>query len=287
MESHVSTLRRTVARFAAALVATASLASNATLRPDPSGLWYDANESGWGLTLDQQGNIVFAVLFVYDASGHPAWYVASSIVEPNNVDPLPPPGGPFSGALYRTTGPYFGGAFDPHAVTATQVGTISIGYPDATGENLSVDYTIDGVHVVKTVQRQTWQDEYIDFSGVYQGAAVVDSQAAACPPPPISPALGFVTAFNVAPTFSSHKVRIGWSTGIDTGCTIDGTYRQTGQLAAIDGSLACGAINAPPPASMPATLSGIDFNNGAFTASFRFQQASCTYTGHLGGVRIR
>jgi hypothetical protein len=87
-------------------------------------------------------------------------------------------------------------AFDAHSPDAPP--------RSSSGEALTLDYAIDGVHVVKTVQPQTWQDEYIFFSGVYQGAAVLDSQAAACPPPTISPPLGLVAAFNVAPTFSAH-----------------------------------------------------------------------------------
>ena len=283
-------MKRRIASIAGSLLALLLGAASPAfaLQPDPTGLWYNPAESGWGLTVEQQNATMFVVLFVYDASGRPAWYVAPSIGGAIDFFPPLPAGGPVSGTLYRTSGPFYGGAFDPHAVGATEVGTVSIGYPDDSAQSLSVDYTIDGVHVTKMAQRQTWSDGYVNFSGVYQGAAVVDAQGTAgCPFLNLSPPLGIVTAFNVAPTFAAHEVRIGWSTGVDTGCTIDGTYQQTGQLAAITGTLACGAINAPPPSSMAVSLGAISFDNGSFTTAFRVHQGSCTYTGHLGGVRIR
>ncbi len=257
------------------------------MSPDPSGLWYDPNESGWGITLEQQRSTVFAVLFVYDSSSRPAWYVAS-IVEPIDIDPPAPPGGPFVGTLYRTSGPYFGAAFDPHAVTPTPVGTLSIAYPDASGETLGIDYTIDGVRVTKSVQRQTWGDNFTDFQGVFQGAAVLDVQPGpGCPVLAVSPPLGIVTAFNVQPNFTTHATHMSWGIGIDTACAVDGAYKQQGQFASIAGTVGCGPVGSPPLFSASASVTGIAFNADGFNAFFKFQQGSCTYAGHLGGVLIR
>jgi len=264
------------------LTALAGVA-RAGMAPDPTGLWYDPSESGWGLTLEQQDTTIFAVLFVYDMAGHPVWYVASDIVEPTDITPPAPPGGPFRGTLYRTSGPYFGGAFDPRAVNATPVGTLTIGYPDHSGQTLSVDYTVDGAPVTKIVQRQTFADQFASFSGVFQGAVVVQG-AVACPVLSISPPDGTVTAFSVAPTFSTHQITMTWSTGFPAGCSIGGTYKQTGQFGSIAGTLSCGTITSPPLPT-PIAIDGIDFNNGAFTARFRLQVGDCAYTGQLGGVR--
>ena len=38
------------------------------------GLWWNANESGWGMSLTQHGNIIFAALYTYDDAGQPVWY---------------------------------------------------------------------------------------------------------------------------------------------------------------------------------------------------------------------
>ena len=38
-------------------------------------LWWNADESGWGVTLVHQNDKVFGVWYVYDASGKPLWIV--------------------------------------------------------------------------------------------------------------------------------------------------------------------------------------------------------------------
>ncbi|HUP30173.1 MAG TPA: beta-propeller domain-containing protein [Usitatibacter sp.] len=40
---------------------------------DRSGTWFDAANSGWGLTLLEQGDVTGAALFTYDAAGEPTW----------------------------------------------------------------------------------------------------------------------------------------------------------------------------------------------------------------------
>jgi len=59
------------------------------------GLWWNANESGWGMSVTQHGNIIFAALYTYDATGQPTWYVI-----PN----CPVTASACSGAIYRVTG---------------------------------------------------------------------------------------------------------------------------------------------------------------------------------------
>ena len=57
---------------------TASLAS-APAPQSPgalTGLWWNANESGWGIHFTQRGVNLFAAWYTYDAQGNPKWYVA-------------------------------------------------------------------------------------------------------------------------------------------------------------------------------------------------------------------
>ncbi len=42
-----------------------------------SGLWWNAAESGWGMSITQKRNIIFAAMYTYDAAGIPTWYVMS------------------------------------------------------------------------------------------------------------------------------------------------------------------------------------------------------------------
>ena len=78
------------------------------------GLWWRPSESGWGVNVTQQGDVLFATWFTYDASGRGMW-----LVMPNGTRTGD---NAYTGTLYRTTGPAFGTNFDPSQVATTAVG---------------------------------------------------------------------------------------------------------------------------------------------------------------------
>ena len=45
-----------------------------------TGLWWNQNESGWGVGITQQFGVIFATLYTFDFEGRPTWYVASNCV---------------------------------------------------------------------------------------------------------------------------------------------------------------------------------------------------------------
>lgn len=112
---------------------------------DYTDLWYNAAEQGWGMAISHQFGAMFLAWFVYDAGGNPTWYVASNCVVSGNS---------CAGALYRTTGPPLGPAFDPNAVHVFPAGTVSLSFTDANTATLS--YTVDGVSGTKSITRQTF-----------------------------------------------------------------------------------------------------------------------------------
>src|SRR5438105_1946842 len=65
---------------------------------DRTDIFWDPAESGWGLTIAQHGNNLFAVWYTYDTSGQPIFVVMPGGTF--NAD------GSFTGDLYTTTGPY-------------------------------------------------------------------------------------------------------------------------------------------------------------------------------------
>ena len=103
------------------------------------GLWWRApagSESGWGINVTHQGDIIFATWFTYDTDGSGLWLVMA-----NGVKTAP---GTYSGALYRTTGPAFSSApFNPAMVSATPVGTGTFTFNDA--DTGTFAYTVNGV----------------------------------------------------------------------------------------------------------------------------------------------
>jgi hypothetical protein len=125
-----------------------------------SDLWFVPNESGWGVNVVEQGDTIFAALFVYDAQRRPHWYAASALARSGSSTTSN-----FSGPLYESTGPYFGTAFNPAAVVRRQVGTMSFAV-NANG-TAALNYTVDGVAVSKTVSRFAFRRN--DLSGTYLG----------------------------------------------------------------------------------------------------------------------
>ena len=110
-------------------------------------MWWNPNESGWGISIAQHTatNKVFAVWYTYDQAGRTVWYVV--------------PGGAwsaanvFSGTAYRTQGsPWVGAAYNPNALVATPAGSVTFRFDDANHATLS--YTVDGVTGSKPISRQ-------------------------------------------------------------------------------------------------------------------------------------
>ncbi len=76
------------------------------------GLWWNApaeSESGWGINLAHQGDVIFATWFTYDHSGKPWWLSMTAAKVADNV---------YSGDLVETHGPAFSAVpFDPTKVS--------------------------------------------------------------------------------------------------------------------------------------------------------------------------
>ncbi|CAN5257358.1 hypothetical protein BH11PSE11_BH11PSE11_15740 [soil metagenome] len=111
---------------------------------DYSALWWNPNESGWGIALTQQFGMIFATMYTYDANGNPLWYVASS---------CPVSGKTCSGDLYRVNGgtvPTL--TWNGAAKLVTKVGTTTFNFSDAS--NGTMNFTINGVSSSKLITRQ-------------------------------------------------------------------------------------------------------------------------------------
>jgi len=118
------------------------LANGSTSGVNYTDLWWNPNESGWGMAITQQANTAFLAWYVYDANAKPTWFVATCTVS----------GSTCSGDLLKTTGPNFGATFDTSAVHASTAGTISVNF---TGPNdATISYTVNGASSSKTVTRQ-------------------------------------------------------------------------------------------------------------------------------------
>ncbi len=138
-------------------------------------LWWIPSESGWGTNIAQQGDTLFMTFFVYGTDSKPTWFVAQLARTGTSAAGQPV----FTGKTYVTTGPWYGAIFTATPVTEREAGTISFAPSDAISATL--EYTVDGVTVRKSVQRQKLVDE--NLSGTYK---VLTSQTQSCPGLPIA-----------------------------------------------------------------------------------------------------
>lgn len=119
---------------------------------DYSGLWWNAQESGWGLSITQSpANVVFGALFVYGAGGQPEWFTLQGGRWEGATR--------WSGTLYRTTGPTYAAAlYDPHAVVLQSAGTASLDFTQVPGEEgrARFTFTTGGATVSKTISRMAF-----------------------------------------------------------------------------------------------------------------------------------
>lgn len=139
------TVTRQVFSTAATCSATSATRAHATNYQD---LWWNPAESGWGINLAHQGEILFATWFTYGAGGRGQWLVGSDVRRQ--------PTGEYRGRLYRTSGAPFEQINGAPAVTApaTDVGQLTLTFTD--GEHARMDYTVDGVAQSKTITRQVF-----------------------------------------------------------------------------------------------------------------------------------
>ena len=115
---------------------------------DLTDIWWNAIESGWGLTLAQHGNNVFGVWFTYGLDGKPLWLTIPGVSFTSATA--------FNGSLYSVTGPYYGSVpFNPGAVAATLAGNASLAFTGSSGTFTS---TLNGFTQTKLITRQPFGD---------------------------------------------------------------------------------------------------------------------------------
>jgi len=250
--------------FLACLMSVHCRAAN-TWGTDFSDLWWNPNESGWGANISHQGEVIFMTMFVYGPDGSTRWYVASGMTSPGGNGTLT-----FTGALYQTTGPFFGGAFNPANVSVRQVGTATLIFTSIASGTLS--YSADGVFVSKAIQRQTFRNN--NASGVYIGG--LKATATGCSN---SGTVGGPATLTISQTGSTATVLL--SNGNGGACTISGTYSQLGRMGQLDGTINCtnGAAG---------SIQAFEIESGWFAFSARYNAnygLGCTETGHFGGVK--
>lgn len=203
------------------LVLALGMAGSGANGSNVAGLWFNSSESGWGLNLSQQAGTVFATMFVYDTNGRATWFVTPNLAQASSTT--------FSGDMYETTGPWFGSAFNPAAVNARKVGTMT--FRSDFGITGTVTYVADGVSVVKSVERQTWRT--ISVAGDFR-VSIINLPRASGECSGIA-----LTAIDDVRFRDTGAITLYGSSGSPV-CEISGGFAQYGDYKAHVGSIACG-----------------------------------------------
>lgn len=253
------------------LLTLAAIPARATsFSTDLSDLWWNAAESGWGANVIQQEEILFITFFVYGQNGQPTWYVgsATSYVSTNAEGALV-----FAGPLYQTTGPYFGGPFNPLAVTNLAVGTVTFTVSAVNAATLA--YTVNGVAVSKSVTRTTWRVNSV--AGNFYGGEIGTFFNCAS-----SNNNGFYevpTSFGITQANGMVTMVSSYTTG-NSACTYTGPYVQEGRMGSVTGTFSCsnGASGTFAAIEIEASVSGIAMRAAS-------KSNLCEFQGRFGGVR--
>jgi len=242
--------------------------------------WWNAAESGWGVNVTQQQDVLFLTLFVYGSDKSPRWYVGPAITP--SVSPQPSGVTQFSGALYETTGPWFAGSWNQADRQNAPVGDITIAFNSpATG---SLTYTVNGTKVTREITRQSFRTA--SLAGFYDGG--VYSIASQC-----KGASGNGPFYIVGATTVTHgsastvAFRIDFSTpsGLPAACAFSGTLTSQGKLATVSGGNFSCAVNGVAANTGTFSMSALDAQVNGFHASFTGSDQFCTYTGRFGATR--
>ena len=109
--------------------------------------WAGSTENGWGMSLAQHGEKFFAVIYAYDASGKPTWYVMPAGQWSTNHTS-------YTGALYHPAGSPYSAYDTTRFVPGASVGTMTLSFSGYS--SVTLFYTIDGTPGQKSLTRQSF-----------------------------------------------------------------------------------------------------------------------------------
>lgn len=257
-----------------AIAAVSSLIfSTAACANNYQDLWWNPNESGWGINISHQGDVMFASWFIYGANGQPTWIFLS------RADRSGALGNTFTGDIFQTVGtPFAVVPFVPlQGTNITKVGTATMIFSDArTG---SLTYSINNVQVVKQITRQTIST--FNLTGSYFGGLKREVSGSNC----VNAALNG-SVLNQAIYSVSHTVATGALTIVEVGgtsCTFSGNTQVFGSIMEGSGNFTCAAEGIVGTWTM---REGRPSPN-AFSALLTMRPSgdSCTLAATIGGLK--
>jgi hypothetical protein len=263
--THCPRCIRILIAAAAALLVLAAPARATSFSNNFTDDWGVETESGWGVNVVQQYNVMYVTWFVFGTNNQPTWFSAALFWSKDYADGSIQ----FDGDLYTYAGPFYGGSFNPNAVTRRKVGTATFLATSVQRASLIYNNTDTGVTVSKQIVRTLLK--YDNIAGAYYGGT--SERTYGCSNPASNGVL-FEDPGAVTITHSANN-----AVTIKTpSCTYSGTYGQDGSLGRVDGTYSCtgGATGPVHFYEMRVELSGI-------VGSYYGTVGSCNFQGAIGG----
>lgn len=195
-----------------------------------TGLWWNANESGWGATITQQSGVMFVTMFVYDSAGNPVWYTVSCFIAGASCtgDMLKVRGGS------TPTSPWNGAG-----VGTTKVGTMTLNF--TSNDAGSMSYTLDGLPANKQITRQLFgppPPATPGLAGQWQGAIIENRTN--CTQPQNNGARATYGQYDIGMGVGNAgalSILLAGVTGLQ--CTYSGNFNFNGARLQANGTLLC------------------------------------------------
>jgi hypothetical protein len=234
-----------------------------------TGLWWNPAEPGWGLSIHQQGDVMFASLLVYDRDGAPEWYYATLRGSlPINYPPYLygyDDTWRFEGDLLRAT--RLGSA----PAQSQRVGTISF---VVEGEEGSVGYTVNGRGFGSPVKRAEWAPR--DLRGTFTGAKSVRTTG----PCDVH---GSHLPVSMELSQAGDAVRIELADGYGK-CEVQGSYLAQGVAGSITGTAQCTGKSGLTTAKFSAWNVRVDRQKASF--GYWLGGETCSESGSVTAARL-
>ena len=233
--------------------------------------WVGTSESGWGINIAHQGNVIFATWYIYGTNSQPTWIFLSR-AERSGAQ-----GNTFTGDIFQATAgsPFSAVPFVPAQVNLRRVGMATLVFSDARTATLT--YTFDGVQVVKQLTRLNL--DTFNLSGTYFGG--LRREGSGCVNAAFNGSL-----LNQATYSVSHNVSTGSLTITEVGgtlCNFSGNVQAFGSIMEGSGNFSCAAEGItgtwtmrearPSPNALSALL------------ALRPNGESCTLSATIGGLK--
>ena len=253
---------------AALAIAAVSSAGASSSSLDQSDIWWNPDESGWGIQFVHRGAVIFATMFVYGSDRSPTWFTSTMFGSGAKASPA------FAGDLIASQGPGFATVpFDPTTVTRVRVGSMTWQPESDTAGVLT--YSVNGVNVTKSIVRETLVDD--NYNGSYL-IALQGTQSGCVDASKNGTLSGSAT---LAIVQSAAGVTMTETTSASM-CTLTGAYSQAGQFGSVSGTFTCSNGDT-------GTFTTADMNVSPRTMTATLATASaargCHLSGNVAGVR--